>query len=122
MNRVRIAKIVFVAALVCIPAVYIASRVGYTGTALERTLRDIGFYPIKPTSTLVGPGSIYHVSRDGSFYTTICTADAMAVACVIQPSQSEETVARDLQKNKSEHEADPVGMDTANQDRNPAAP
>src|SRR3546814_806375 len=110
MNRVRIAKIVFVVALAGIPAIYIASRVGYTGTALERTLRDIGFYPIKPPSTLVGPGSIYHVSRDGSFYTTICKADEMAVASVIQQSPSEETVARELQKTKYALDADPVGM------------
>src|SRR3546814_14822150 len=61
-------------------------------------------------STLVGPGSIYHVSRDGSFYTTICKADEMAVASVIQQSPSEETVARELQKTKYALDADPVGM------------
>src|SRR3546814_13263568 len=97
MNRVRLAKLVSVEALAGIPAFFIASRGGYTGTALERTLRDIGFYPIKPPSTLVGPGSIYHVSRDGSFYTTICKADEMAVASVIHQSPREETVARELQ-------------------------
>src|SRR3546814_12509490 len=108
MNRVRIAKIVFVVALAGIPAIYIASRVGYTGTALERTPQDIGFYPIKPTSTLVGPGLIYHVSRDGSFYTTICKAGEKAGGSVIQQSPREKPVASVRKNTKYDTTAHPA--------------
>ncbi len=110
MNRARIGKIALVLAIVGLPAVYLVSRIGYTRTALERTLWDIGFYPVKPPSKLVGPGSIYHVSRDGKFYTTICKADEQAIGTVMERSPSEEMIARELQKSKYALGADPARL------------
>jgi hypothetical protein len=116
MNRARVIKIAVVLAVVGLPAVYLASRVGYTRTALERTLWDIGFYPVKPPSKLVGPGSIYHVSRDGKFYTTICKADEQAIRHVMERSPSEEMIARELQKAAYGLGADPTRLINAKLD------
>ena len=98
MTNARVARIILVLAVVSLPAIYIFFRTGYTGTALDRTLWDIGFYPVKPPSNLVGPGSIYHVTRDGKFYTTICKADEEDTKNVMERSPSEEMIARELQK------------------------
>lgn len=98
MTNARVARIILVLAVVSLPAIYIFFRTGYTGTALDRTLWDIGFYPVKPPSNLVGPGSIYHVTRDGKFYTTICKADEEDIKNVMERSPSEEMIARELQK------------------------
>jgi hypothetical protein len=108
MQRAWIVKTGIVLAVVGLPAVFAASQIGRTGTALERTLWDLGFYPIKPPSNLVGPGSIYHVSRDGKFYTTICEADEEDVIPVMRTSASEEMIARELQKTAYE-----LGTDAA---------
>ena len=96
--RVRIAKVALVLAVAAAPIlVYVALSLGTPGTALERTLWDIGFYPVRPPSTLVAPGSIYHVSADGRFYTIICKADERETLPLMERSPSEETVARELQ-------------------------
>ena len=61
-------------------------------------LRDIGFHPAparRPRSS--APGSIYHVSRNGKFYTTICRADKADVETALSRSPSEQMVARELQ-------------------------
>src|SRR5437762_126098 len=87
-------KAALLLAIVVVPAAYVYSQVGYTQTALERTLWDLGFYPVKPPSNLIGPGSIYHVTRDGKFYATICEADAKDVISVLKSSPSEEMIAR----------------------------
>ena len=76
MNRARILKIAIPLMLAAVPVIYVALRAADARTALDRSLWDAGFYPLKPPSTLVGPGSIYHVSRDGKFYRTICKVDA----------------------------------------------
>jgi hypothetical protein len=98
MTRARVVKIVLALAVIGLPAIYIVSRTGHTETALDRTLWDIGFYPVKPPSNLVGPGSIYHVTRDGKFYTTICKVDEEDIKGVMERSPSEEMIARELQK------------------------
>jgi len=98
MTRFWALKIIVALAVVVLPALYIFWRTDRTQTALDRTLWDIGFYPIKPPSNLVGPGSIYHVSRDGKFYTTICKADQHDIKDVMERSPSEEMIARELQK------------------------
>lgn len=98
MTRVRVVKIVLVLAVIILPGIYIFFRTGHMESALDRTLWDIGFYPVKPPSNLVGPGSIYHVSRDGKFYTTICKADEEDIRGVMERSPSEEMIARELQK------------------------
>ena len=56
------AKTALLLAIVVMPAVYVYSKIGYTETGLERTLWDLGFYPVKPPSNLIAPGSIYHVN------------------------------------------------------------
>jgi hypothetical protein len=108
MTRARVVRIILVLAVVSLPAIYIFFLTGHTGTALDRTLWDIGFYPVKPPSNLVGPGSIYHVSRDGKFYTTICKADEEDIKSVMERSPSEEMIARELQNTNYGLGADPV--------------
>jgi len=100
MTRTRKIQIAVAAAVAVIPAVYLLTMVGSSRNALDRSLLDMGFYPLKPPSTLVGPGSIYHVTRDGKYYVTVCKADQADVTSVIQRSPSEEMVARELQKGK----------------------
>src|SRR5262245_33081025 len=95
MKRIWISAIALVLAVVAGQAMYFFLH--RPSTALERTLWDIGFYPIRPPSTLVAPGSIYHVSRDGKFYTLVCKADEQVTRPVMERSSSEETVARELQ-------------------------
>jgi hypothetical protein len=98
-TRARIAKVALVLATVTAAPIgtYLVWTGSASGTALERTLWDIGFYPIRPPSTLVAPGSIYHVSADGRFYTIICKADEEETRRLMERSSSEETVARELQ-------------------------
>ena len=108
MNRARMLKIAIPLLLAAVPAAYGAVRVGQADTALDRSLRNIGFYPLKPPSTLVGPGSIYHVSRDGKFYRTICKVDAAEIESVVERSPSEETIARELQKANYSLGAEPI--------------
>lgn len=100
MNYVRIGKIVLALAVVVGPMVYFATQIGRTGTALERRIQDIGFYPVRPPSTNVAPGSIYHVSRDGKYYTLMCRADEQDTSPVLVSSASEEFVANELQNVK----------------------
>ena len=97
MNRLRIAKIAVAAIAVLGPVAWVATQIGTAETALERTLREIGFYPLRPPTTLIGPGSIYHVSRNGKFYTTICRADQADIGTALSRSPSEQMVARELQ-------------------------
>jgi hypothetical protein len=98
MKYAWIVRITAVLAILILPGLYIFSQIGNTGTALDRALSDLGFYPVKPPSNLVAPGSIYHVTRDGKFYTTVCEADPEDVARVLKSSPSEEMIARELQK------------------------
>ena len=110
MTRARIIKIAIAVAVAAVPAIYIAAQFGDTRNALDRSLENAGFYPLKPPSTLVGPGSIYHVSRDGKYYRTICKAEETKVAPYVVRSPSEETIARELQKAKYSLGADPVRL------------
>ena len=116
MTRVQIVKIAIVLAIAAAPAVAIALQFGDTRNALDRSLESAGFYPLKPPSTLVGPGSIYHVSRDGKFYRTICKAEEAKVAPFVVRSPSEEMIARELQKTKYSLGADPVRLINAKLD------
>ena len=118
MNRARIGKIALVLAVAAGPMVYGVTQIGHTGSALERTLWDIGFYSVRPPSTLVAPGSIYHVSSDGRFYTLVCKADAQDVAAVLERSPSEEMVARELQKMTYSLDAEPTRQINAALDGN----
>jgi hypothetical protein len=108
MTRSRKIKIAVAAAVAAIPAVYLLTMVGSSRNALDRSLWDMGFYPLKPPSTLVGPGSIYHVTRDGKYYVTVCKADQADITPLIERSPSEEMVARELQKGSYSLSADGV--------------
>ena len=87
-----------VLAIVAVPTAYVYSRTGDTQTALDRTLWELGYYPVKPPSNLIAPGSIYRVTRDGKFYVTICEAEQKDVIPFLKTSPSEEMIARELQK------------------------
>ena len=100
MKRFQIGRFALVLAVVAGPVIYLFLHFGQPSTALERALLDIGFYPIRPPSTLVAPGSIYHVSADGKFYTLVCKADEQDTRSVMERSSSEEMVARELQDVK----------------------
>ena len=110
MTRAWIIKIAIALVIAAVPAAVIAYQFGDTRNALDRSLENAGFYPLKPPSTLVGPGSIYHVSRDGKYYRTICEANETDVRSFIKRSPSEETIARELQKAKYSLGADPVRL------------
>jgi len=103
-------KIAIAVTVAVIPAVVIALQFGDTRNALDRSLEGNGFYPLKPPSTLVGPGSIYHVSRDGKFYRTICKAEDSKVMPFVMRSPSEEMMVRELQKAKYSLGADAMRM------------
>jgi len=105
-------------AVLALAVVYLELQRGRTSSALERTLRDIGFYPIRPPSKLVGPGSIYHVSRDGRFYTTVCEADETRVSKVIRDSPSEEMIARELQNTRYALDGNPASLINAKLESN----
>lgn len=83
------------AAMVAVPVAVLASRAVLAERGdLNSTIREAGFQPIAPPSKLVMPGSIYQVSKDGRFYTTICKADEADVVPVIQASETQEVAAR----------------------------
>jgi hypothetical protein len=68
----------FIAALagLAVPAAAYAGHViMHEPDGLEGFLTHIGFQPLKPPTTLYGPGSLYRVSVDGSFFQTVCTAE-----------------------------------------------
>lgn len=97
MNRLRIAKFAVAAIAVLGPGAWAVTQMGSTESALERRLYEIGYIPLLPPSTLVAPGSIYHVSRNARFYTTICRADEEDVRPALYRSPSEEMMASELQ-------------------------
>jgi hypothetical protein len=67
---------------------------------LADELRDYGFYPINPPSTLVEVGSLYYVSEDGLSYRAICRAVPADVADVVQISRSVQ-IQQDLDQKGS---------------------
>lgn len=94
----RAVGIVLAAVAVAVPVAVLAGRAIFvTRGEFERTIVDAGFYPLSPPSRLVMPGSIYQVSRDGRFYTTICRADDADVAPITQVSETQDVVASSLQ-------------------------
>jgi len=64
---------------------------------LDGVLRDMGFYPVNPPSTLVGLGSLYNVSPDGRNYTTVCEVDPALLVGRIKTSPSTRYAAQQLQ-------------------------
>lgn len=94
----RAIGIVLAAAAVAVPVAVLAGRAVFlTKSEFERTIEEAGFYPLSPPSRLVTPGSIYQVSKDGRFYTTICRADEADIAPITQVSETQDVVASSLQ-------------------------
>jgi hypothetical protein len=75
------------AVTVAVPAIVHVVRLP-SPDPLADELRDYGFYPINPPSTLVEVGSLYYVSEDGLRYRAICRAVPADVADVVQISRS----------------------------------
>jgi hypothetical protein len=93
----RAVGIVLAVAVVATPLALLGGRaVLGGGDDLDRTITRAGFYPLAPPSKLVMPGSLYHVSRDGRFYTTICRAEDADVAPYTQMSETQDLVANAL--------------------------
>lgn len=94
----RAVGIVLAAAAVAVPVAVLAGRAIFvTKGEFERTIVDAGFYPLSPPSRLVMPGSIYQVSKDGRFYTTICRAEEADVLPYTQESATEDVASSRLE-------------------------
>ncbi|HET7717578.1 MAG TPA: hypothetical protein VFK86_18295 [Bauldia sp.] len=90
--------IVIAVAAVLTPLAVLGGRAVFvTRSEFERLIQEAGFYPLSPPSNLVMPGSIYQVSKDGRFYTTICRANAADVLSATQESKTQDVVASSLQ-------------------------
>ncbi len=105
--NLRVLGIVLLVAMVTVPVAVLAGRsIFVTRSEFETTIRDAGFYPLNPPSKLVMPGSIYQVSQDGRFYTTICRADQADVEPITQVSETEDVVASSLENGTFDLTAD----------------
>jgi hypothetical protein len=90
--------IVVAVAAVAVPVAVLAGRAIFvTRGEFERTIVEAGFYPLSPPSRLVTPGSIYQVSKDGRFYTTICRAEESDVLPFTQESATQDVVSSRLE-------------------------
>jgi hypothetical protein len=97
----RAVGIVIAVALVAVPvAVFAARAVLSSHGDFEDTILEAGFYPLMPPSKLVVPGSLYQVSKDGRFYTTICRADAEDVALYTEVSEAEDVTTKSLENGR----------------------
>jgi|SRR5580704_16560628 hypothetical protein len=65
---------------------------------LDEAIIDIGFYPITPPNILRAPGSIYHVSSDGKYYTMLCEVDPKRLVDVTRASPTNSQVSSELRK------------------------
>jgi hypothetical protein len=66
--------------------------------ALERAVVDLQFFPIRPPTTLRGPGSLYHVDVSGNILGTVCEADQVLVSALSQESPTTLLTASALQE------------------------
>jgi hypothetical protein len=73
---------------------------------LMAAIHKIGFYPVTPPNTLRGPGTIYHVSRDGRWTSALCTVGADRLNKVLKTSFTEQTVSEELRRAS-------IGIDAA---------
>lgn len=65
--------------------------------ALEQAIIKLQFFPVRPPSTLRGPGSLYRVDLNGNILDTVCTADQVLVSRLAQESPTTLVVASALQ-------------------------
>jgi hypothetical protein len=99
MNRKAKFAAAVLALTVAVPAIFHVVRFP-SRDPLADELRDYGFYPINPPSTLVEVGSLYYVSEDGLSYRAICRAVPADVADVVQISRSVQ-IQQDLDQKGS---------------------
>ena len=82
----RIVTTILAIALFAIPiGVYVSGRPDHQD-ALEKAVVDLQFFPIRPPTTLRGPGSLYHVDVNGNILGTVCEADQILVSALSQES------------------------------------
>ncbi len=65
---------------------------------LNEAIQKIGFYPITPPTNLRAPGSIYHVSSDGKYYTMLCQVQPERLLSVTRTSPTNKQVSTELRK------------------------
>jgi hypothetical protein len=65
---------------------------------LNEAIRNIGFYPITPPTNLRAPGSIYHVSSNGKYYTMLCEVQLERLSSVTRTSPTNKQVSTELRK------------------------
>jgi len=65
---------------------------------LNEAIVDIGFYPITPPTSLRAPGSLYHVSSDGKYYTMLCEVEPQRLVAVTRTSFTNNQVSSELRK------------------------
>ena len=73
---------------------------------LNEAIVDIGFYPITPPTSLRAPGSIYHVSADGKYYTMLCEVQPERLIAVTRTSPTNNQVSSELRKARLGMSAD----------------
>jgi hypothetical protein len=65
---------------------------------LNEAIEAIGFYPITPPTSLRAPGSLYHVSADGKFYTMLCEVEPQRLVAVTRTSFTNNQISSELRK------------------------
>jgi hypothetical protein len=85
-----------VVALAAPAGVYLSGRPSQQD-ALEQAIIKLQFFPVRPPSTLRGPGSLYRVDVSGNILDTVCTADQVLVSSLAQESPTTLVVASALQ-------------------------
>ncbi|WP_161855812.1 hypothetical protein [Bradyrhizobium sp. CCBAU 051011] len=65
---------------------------------LNEAIVDIGFYPITPPTSLRAPGSLYHVSSDGKYYSMLCEVEPQRLVAVTRTSFTNKQVSSELRK------------------------
>lgn len=66
------------------------------GDELENAVQKLGFYPIRPPSTLRGPGSIFHVDLLGNIQGTVCEVSNVLTGSILRESPTELSTAKAL--------------------------
>jgi hypothetical protein len=65
---------------------------------LHEAIGNIGFYPITPPTSLRAPGSLYHVSSDGKYYSMLCEVQPERLVAVTRTSFTNNQVSSELRK------------------------
>ena len=67
-----------------------------SGNELENAVAKLGFFPIRPPSTLRGPGSIFHVDLQGNIQGTVCEVSNVLTGSFLRESPTELSTAKAL--------------------------